>query len=405
MIATNFATRLGLTMGNKKEKLPYMPARLVSRNNDLSKRWYVEFYVWHAEKEKLQRKQVFLPSIYKTLKERKDYATRRIKEINELLLDGHHIKAQLSRSADVLKETKQEKAYYTFQSAITYAVEIKQTGSRTRTVQVYSSFLNVFTGWLRASSYADLPIADVRTLHVYRFLDYLKTERKVGNRMRNNYRDFIRTMFNVLISREIITKNPCAGIAKLPTETGRNIAFTPVEKAQIEAYLLAHDVRLFYFTRFIFYAFIRPLELLQLQIRHVDVQTGKIMIPAHISKNRKQQVVAILPPLVETINSLQLGSYPPNYYLFGKDLQPSLKAMLRNRVSERHKRALDALQLNNAWITLYSWKHTGVIAAYQAGLGIKSLQRHLRHHSLEVTDIYLKSMGLSEDKELLEKSW
>jgi hypothetical protein len=32
-------------------------------------------------------------------------------------------------------------------------------------------------------------------------------------------------------------------------------------------------------------------------------------------------------------------------------------------------------------------------------------QIHLRHHSLEMTDIYLKSLGLVIDKELENKEW
>lgn len=56
-------------------------------------------------------------------------------------------------------------------------------------------------------------------------------------------------------------------------------------------------------------------------------------------------------------------------------------------------------------VTLYSWKHIGVVRAFQAGLNIKLLQELLRHHSLEMTDIYLKSLGLTINKEVAEKSW
>jgi site-specific recombinase XerD len=56
-------------------------------------------------------------------------------------------------------------------------------------------------------------------------------------------------------------------------------------------------------------------------------------------------------------------------------------------------------------VTLYSWKHTGVVSAFQAGLNIKLIQELLRHHSLEMTDIYLKSLGLTINKEVEEKSW
>ena len=43
--------------------------------------------------------------------------------------------------------------------------------------------------------------------------------------------------------------------------------------------------------------------------------------------------------------------------------------------------------------------------AFRACQNIKKLQSHLRHHSLEMTDIYLKSLGLVIDKELKNKEW
>jgi len=48
--------------------------------------------------------------------------------------------------------------------------------------------------------------------------------------------------------------------------------------------------------------------------------------------------------------------------------------------------------------TLYSWKHSGVVAAYNAGVDIKTIQSQCRHQSLEQTDIYLKSLGLGINK-------
>jgi len=58
---------------------------------------------------------------------------------------------------------------------------------------------------------------------------------------------------------------------------------------------------------------------------------------------------------------------------------------------------IDALDMDNRH-TLYSWKHTGVVTAYNAGVDIKSIQRQCRHSAREMTCNYLKSLGLYDNK-------
>ena len=62
-------------------------------------------------------------------------------------------------------------------------------------------------------------------------------------------------------------------------------------------------------------------------------------------------------------------------------------------MTERFRKLIKELNLGSDY-TLYSWKHSGVVAAYNAGIDIKTIQNQCRHHSLEQTDIYLKSLGL-----------
>jgi site-specific recombinase XerD len=50
-------------------------------------------------------------------------------------------------------------------------------------------------------------------------------------------------------------------------------------------------------------------------------------------------------------------------------------------------------------------KHTGAVNAYLSGVGFKALQRMLRHKSITVTDIYLKSLGLRTDPKTNTYNW
>ena len=55
--------------------------------------------------------------------------------------------------------------------------------------------------------------------------------------------------------------------------------------------------------------------------------------------------------------------------------------------------------------TLYSWKHTGASKLYMLTKDPYKVMRHLRHHSLEMTMIYLRSLGFNADESIQGMSW
>ena len=58
-------------------------------------------------------------------------------------------------------------------------------------------------------------------------------------------------------------------------------------------------------------------------------------------------------------------------------------------MTRTHKTFLKRLGFDDQH-TLYSWKHTGVVQAYLAGVDIKSIQRQCRHSSIEMTRRYAR---------------
>jgi integrase len=89
---------------------------------------------------------------------------------------------------------------------------------------------------------------------------------------------------------------------------------------------------------------------------------------------------------------------PQDWFLFGRGMKPGPVSLSRNMVSKRHSEVLRSLNYPSD-LTLYSWKHTGVVAAYKAGIDLYSIMRQLRHHSLDMTQIYLKSLGLVKNEQ------
>ena len=72
---------------------------------------------------------------------------------------------------------------------------------------------------------------------------------------------------------------------------------------------------------------------------------------------------------------------------------------------KRHTVALAEGGLKGRGYTLYSWKHKGAVNAYLSGVGIKQLQLMLRHSTVQMTDIYLKSLGLRTDTNIENYNW
>lgn len=378
---------------------PYRPAMLVE--NDKTG-WYIEFWVHNPTTDQLQRKRLFRIEGNNRAQRRAD-ATRQIREINRLLLKGYGMKSQEPKEPPPASVPKPE--ILTTRKAWERAVEIKKMETGKRNNANYNSSSNVFYIWLKESERENKPISELESTDIYAFLDWLKEVRGVGNQTRNNYLVYVRACLNALVKRKIIQGNPSEGISDLLTTGTRNIPFTTEEMEKLNNHLKHNQPDLYNFTRFIYYGFMRPIELVRLKVKHIDLKNRIILTRAGMTKNRKQMPVVITSQLLPVIESMKLEQYPGEWYVFSRDLRPGDKQIWRNRVSELHTEVLRELEMYNGELTMYSWKHTGNCNAYRAGVDIKSLQMQNRHHNLEMTEKYLSSLGLRISKELKNLEW
>ena len=212
-----------------------------------------------------------------------------------------------------------------------------------------------------------------------------------------------------MVTRGWIMENPFKKYKKMRVKiSSKNKAYSKVQQKQI---LELADDQLKLTIQFIFYCFMRPNEIRLLKIKNINLKHKRIFIPGDIAKNNKGEYVTIPSHFFRILSKLQLETFNPEYYLIGKTsgkiyprlVKPGEKPFSINKMSERHRNLLKRLDLAGGDYTLYSWKHTGVVSAYQAGVDIKSIQFQCRHYSLEMTDRYLKSLGLFKNSEIFEK--
>ncbi|MEO0471165.1 MAG: tyrosine-type recombinase/integrase [Bacteroidota bacterium] len=372
------------------EGFPYDPARLVKANAG----WYITYQAWDHLREKLQRKKYYKIK-GDTDRARENHANRVVSEINQMLQKGYGFNRSLQEQKRDLMTLE---AYHMGLVAKKHSLG-KTTGDN------YTSYLRIYEEWLRKTGLYRLPANKLKQVHILQFFDWLFEERKVSKRTRNNYLTFLHSVGEEMIKRELLNKNPASGITPLPTASSRHVPFLAEEQARLERYLKLKDKDLYLFTRFLYYGFMRPVEICRMKVNHIDMKNRVILVRSMNSKNKKQMPVEIVDQLAEAIEELGLIEQAGHLFAFGKGLRPSTVQMRANKVSTRHRTALEATNLYNGELTLYGWKHTGNCNAYRAGADVLWLQQQNRHHSLNETEIYLRSMGLRLNSANRKLTW
>lgn len=268
---------------------------------------------------------------------------------------------------------------------------IKKENIRVRSYQSYKYSIDVFEKYLVAHNMQFIKSKGYGDAMM--FADWMIKDMKYKGKTFNGMVTFMRTMFNMLVERQVIIKNPFAKIKRVPEDVGKNIAFSEEQKQTIKKYLLEHNPNLFLFCKFIYHCFYRPSELLGAQVGDIHLQDRTIIIWGGISKNRKQLPATIPDSFLIELEELNFSRHKAEHLLFGKNLLVGSEPIHRNTVSRWHSEVLKELEIPNEH-TMYSWRHTGVCDAYRAGVPFLDIMRQLRHHSAEQTLTYFKSMGL-----------
>lgn len=277
-----------------------------------------------------------------------------------------------------------------------YVLNVKKVNIRRRSYESYKDTIRVFREYLKAKKLEYIYPKMLTVPIVIGFGDYMLNEKKYAGKTFNTHRTALSIFLGELKNRGIITSNPALAIKIQAETTKSHVPFSTEQRAVLKDYFAKNNPRLGYFCQFVYYAYIRPLELLSVRVGDIDLTRRVIVIKGEYSKNRKQQSIYIPDGLARTILDMELHKHSPSDFVFGYQLQTGPKQYSRNRVSETHKDILRALKMS-ADHNLYSWKHSGVVDAYNLTKDPYKLMRQLRHHSLEMTMRYLRSLGCDDN--------
>ena len=371
------------------EKLPYKEASLNDRGGDLTRRWYITFWAWHAQEKRTIRRwdysvdQLTGKDDQDTIRIRKAYAKARIKAINQLLADGYHINENIvdEKSIDL-----------TVKSGMEYALKI--SGLKGSSYNSFSSTMNIYLEWAKVNGYDVIALDKFQRKYAYQYIDW-RVSCGIKGVTVNNDVGYIKRLWNILKKRELVQLNPFHELEKLKEEQShRNMAYTDEEIELLKEDISVQDPELWSFIQIMYNTFMRGNEIRQLKISDIRLADRLIYIDSSISKNNKSEFVTIPDSLLDTIIDL-VKTKSSGDWLF-----PGTRTCIsKNRMNDRHRVFLEKHNFSEDH-TLYAWKHTGVVRAYKAGVDLKRIQLQCRHYSIAQTDTYLKSMGLYENLEI-----
>lgn len=386
--------RKNVTVPKGKEKRPYKAPFLTKpADNDLTKQWVVTYGIWSEKDASIKRKRVVVTG--QTVAERLATANEIIQELNELLTRGAYIKADKSPQSTPIQASNRRSGL-TFKEAISiYLAATERTLENGTFMRYRATLLHSFTGYLERHQQANTTLVQFTRADALQYLDEVVAVEKNANRTRNNRKGDMNTFFRYFIDRDRtgkLTSSPFSSIPKLPYNKLKHNAYTQKQRKVFQDFIISKgDTQLLLFVQFIYYTFLRPgSELRNLKVG--DILETTIKVHAENAKDDETEYVVIPAPLQELISAAKIRQYPENYYVFGNKRAPGSVRMARNTMYMRHKKVLKALGLYGKH-DLYSWKHTGAVALWDATHDIETVRRQCRHSDIKQTIEYMRDLG------------
>lgn len=289
--------------------------------------------------------------------------------------------------------------------AMDFAVGLKASLKKESNL-TYQSHARWFNEYLESRGLSTLRCFELTQSLVQDYFDHMLVKRKVSNTTYNTRKNHLRGLFAELVKRGYFEVNYAASISSRPKGEVKRRAVYASEKEAIFSWAFANDPVLAYAMLLLGYCAVRPGEIRQLRVGHVDLDEGVIHIPGSISKNKRAAGVTIPEDILPALRSMGRHTFPKEYYLFGASgkhsnhkLMPAPKPIGENTLSNRFRAMRRALKeggvLKNdiPLLQFYSLKDTLALYLLESGVDIDSAMRHFRHSDLSSFQRYLKRLG------------
>jgi integrase len=336
-------------------KKSYSSPTIYDAKGDLSKRWYVYFSFRNPATDKLERQTPVYSGVnqFKTLKERKEAIKILAKAIETILENGYN-PYDYSISIDESKK-------YNITEAVTFVLKLKENSLKENSYRDFRIRLKSFEKWLLANGFQNRYITTVTKKTAINFLNSVLETTSPKNR--NNTRSILSMFFQSLEDNDIITDNFIKKINVLKSTPERNKTFSSEQENDILKYLLENDTTLLLFIQFISFNHLRPIEVIRLRIKDINIKDKLIYVRAKNKPVKTKIIPEILLneiPLLDKFDGESL-LFTPKGIGFEWTTNETDK---RNYFGKRFKKVKDSLKLNKDY-GLYSFRHTFITKLYK----------------------------------------
>jgi integrase len=364
----------------KKYKLP----RLVDHDGDLSKRWYIIFYVPDKNSGELVRKRTVQNlNQLKTKEARYRAANDYIAQISDYLKKGYVHEAP---------EKNKKWEPKTLADLITWAIEIKSKELSKNYLASHKLILEYVKKYQASRKLQ--PLKSLKAKDFFDLLTYFQNQNGFGPKTFNTYLGIISACVEMAVKNDFLEINYAARVDKQKVKSGElHLPFTKEQVKEIKRLAMEEGNHQFcLFVDFCIYTLARPrVELHQLKVKEIREKT--IYIPKQRGKTGGR-IIPLLKPLKKLIEENKLKEYPRDFYVFGKGGKPAPQTYTSTHFYDHLNRYLKKMGLFGKGYTLYGLKHTGAIHAKINEVPLSIIQILCGHKNPEQTRQYLINLDM-----------
>lgn len=385
-----------------KMKSIYTTPKIV-KYDDLSKAWFVYFRY---------NKKLF----------RFKYGINYIQDYKQRLLEAQALQSALLEKLKQgwnpdLPDLYNQINNYTLIEALDFALEKKKPVLAKKSIADYSCTLNFIKTAIDDLFLSNIPIVEVKRIHIKTILDKIKENRSSTNNSYNKYLTHFGAILSELIQYDIIEFNPADKIKHLPIEESifhKPASLKDIEIIKNELYIKDHN---FYnFISVIFHLGIRPDEILQIKLSMIDFENEIItLIPKNTKGRKKYRVLPINRYLMSHFEKIELSNQQNDFYLFGSfrqsgkgnvgpklDFIPGPTRIKVDTATRRWESIVKiGLKIN---MTMYAMKKHGANMKLSSGISLEAISEQFGHSKVETTKIYTTMLNEINRNEVLLKS-
>ncbi|RYZ24809.1 MAG: hypothetical protein EOO10_19860, partial [Chitinophagaceae bacterium] len=322
--------------------LPYKTAKLADTD---PKDWFVYFYYLNPETKKYDRfkergylnNRRYLQQLSarygKSIEEcRQATAEEMISTINEELQKGFNPFQQQPQ----IESEKHDTLLATVQHVV---AEMCKVGTQNRN-ETYRLMLSRFKKFVEAKKLSEWPLPSFGLEQAEDFQAYMQREMKLAKKTVNSTISHLGLFWDEL--KKKVKANPFRQVKPLTDADYRGLidedddVFEPLTSTELD--LILKELRsqkqdgFIVFLAFIYYAWMRPVEITRLKVSSIDLQAGVIRTKKADTKNKKGGLVQIVPQLMNELKKIQLEKVSRmDWYLFGKGFKPGPKPLDASR--------------------------------------------------------------------------